>query len=30
MAWDYTDDGVWLEGRFYEIPAKAYYNWEDE
>lgn len=24
--WDYSEDGVWLEGRFYEIPASAFYR----
>jgi len=22
---NYQDDGVWLEGKFYEIPKGAYY-----
>ena len=24
--WDYTDDGVVLDNRFYDIPASAYYK----
>ena len=23
--WDYSEDGVILDNRFYEIPASAYY-----
>jgi hypothetical protein len=26
MTWDYTNDGIWLEGRFYEIPARCFYK----
>jgi hypothetical protein len=28
--WDYTNDGVILDHKFYHVPAKAYYNREDE
>ena len=23
---NYDDDGIWLEGKYYDIPASAYYK----
>jgi hypothetical protein len=29
-GWDYSNDGVELDGRFFHVPAKAYYQREEQ